>query len=72
MAAPFQLADKVVAVASVVVAALETAPLETSVRSRTGTGRSGRVFPRALFRRERLAFRASRWFLTDSPCGAYC
>jgi len=63
---------KVVTVAAVISACAQTAPLETSVRSRTGTNHSGRVFRRVLFRRERLAFRVSRWFLTDSPSGVYC
>src|ERR1700758_257689 len=63
---------KVVAVASVIAPGLETTTLETSVLSRTGTNRSGRVFPRVLSRREPLGSRTSLWFRMDSPFGAYC
>src|SRR5882724_5938567 len=63
---------KVGAVAAVVFAAAEATTLESSGRSRRGTGRCGRVFRRVLFRHGPLARRASLWFRTDSPCGVYC
>jgi len=63
---------KVVTIDAVVFACAQAATLESGGRSHTGTGRCARVFPRVLSRREPLAFRASLWFRTDSPCDAYC